>query len=134
MSAQDHLIAEFRLPFPPSVNELYVNVTNQWGPKAHSRASTKEYKAWQREAGWMLRQQHVPTITDRVILVIHLDDKRQGDCANREKAVTDVLVKYDVLQGDQKKYVKGVYIGWAECIDCRVSVYNAIHNFDLTRK
>lgn len=97
----------------------------QWGPRTRGRASTKEYKAWQREAGWMIRQQHVPTITERVIISIHLDDKRQGDCANREKAVTDALVKYGVLQGDQKKYVKGVYIGWTGCTDCRVAIYSA---------
>lgn len=117
-------IAEFRLPFPPSVNNLF--------PGKARRYPSKEYKAWKIEAAWTLKQQRIAPIRERVIILIYLDDKRQGDCANREKAVTDVLVACGVLQGDQKNYVKGVYTGWEECPDCRVVIYSAVHSFGLT--
>jgi crossover junction endodeoxyribonuclease RusA len=108
---------ELRLPFPPSVNELYFNPKNWRG-----RASTSEYLDWQDQAGWELKSQRPRKMTARCVITIHLDDKRRGDAANREKAVTDLLVTHGVIKNDSKKYVKGVYTGWEPIEGCRVRI------------
>jgi hypothetical protein len=110
---------EFILPFPPSVNALHFNRKNG---KGRGRISTDDYKAWQRDAGWELKNQHVSSIAGRCKITIDLDDNRRGDAANREKAVVDLLVTHGIIQGDSKKYVKRVSIGWEAVKDCRVRV------------
>ena len=103
------------LPFPPSTNNLFLNARK-------GRILSPEYRAWRKEAGWALQTQKPPALTTRVILTIDLDDTKQGDCANREKAVTDLLVAHKVIPGDQKKWVKRVSIGWESIKECRVRI------------
>lgn len=110
---------EIRLPFPPSVNEMYVN-RRQKGQRGRKRSA--EYEAWIEEAGWQLNAQRVGTFKSRALVIIDIDESRQGDCGNREKAVTDLLVAHRVLRGDQKKYVKRVSIGWEPIEGCRVKL------------
>lgn len=111
--------AEIFLPFPPSVNNLHFNV------KGRGRASTPDYRKWKEEAGWKLIHQKPPRITARVEIRIDLDDTRQGDAANREKAVVDLLVAHKIIPGDSKKYVKRVSIGWEKITGCRVAIQTA---------
>lgn len=107
---------ELRLPFPPSTNNLYFNV------QGRGRISTPEYLDWQDAAGWELKAQKPPKIKARCFIAIELDDTRRGDAANREKAVTDLLVTHGVIEGDSKKFVKGIYIGWEKITGCRVRI------------
>ena len=60
---------------------------------------------------------------------ILLSDTRNGDCDNRIKAVSDLLVSNGIVQGDQKKYMRGVSIEWAEIADCIVRL-NSVSNTD----
>jgi Holliday junction resolvase RusA-like endonuclease len=108
---------ELRLPFPPSVNELYFNPKNWRG-----RVSTSEYLDWQDRAGWELKSQRPRRMKDRCVITIDLDDKRRGDAANREKAVVDLLVTHGVIEDDSKKHVKRVSIGWESIEGCRVRI------------
>lgn len=108
---------EIRLPFPPSVNELYFNPKNWRG-----RVCTPTYEDWKDQAGWELKAQRPPKIKNRCIITIELDDTRNGDAANREKAVTDLLVAHGILVDDSKKYVKGIYTGWETLTGCRVRI------------
>ena len=112
-------MTEFRLPFPPSVNEMYV--TNKSG-RGRGRYPSDEYKAWKDHAAWELNAQKAKTFHGRAIVHIDLDDTRQGDCDNRAKAVLDILVTTKVLTGDSKKHVKRVSIGWEKITGCRVAL------------
>lgn len=106
---------EIRLPFPPSTNNLFLNAPR-------GRVITPEYRAWKDHAGWELKAQRPPAVTDRCTIEIHIDERRQGDADNRAKAVLDLLVEGGVLRGDSKKYVKGTYCGWEAVEGCRVRI------------
>ena len=86
------------------------------------RKKSSEYMDWIVAAGWCLKEQHIKPIQGRVVIEIDLDDTRQGDAANREKGVTDLLVKHGIIQGDSKKYVKRVSIGWEKVDGCQVRI------------
>ena len=110
---------ELRLPFPPSTNNLHINV------RGRGRVSSPDYRKWKIDAGRELELQNPRPFSARCEIRIDLDDKRQGDAANREKAVVDLLVSHGVLSGDSKKYVKRVSIGWEKITGCRVMIEQA---------
>lgn len=110
-------MTEIRLPFPPSVNAMYVNKKTGRG-----RAPSKDYENWQELAGWELNAQRVKPFQGRAIIHIDLDDTRKGDADNRAKPVLDLLVEYGVLAGDSKQHVKRVSIGWEPVAGCRVTI------------
>ena len=96
----------FTLPFPPSCNTLY--------PGKARRYKSKKYELWEIEAKIALYRQNVPSMNDRCIAHYSLNhpDERIRDCANYEKAITDVLVKHGILKGDDRKHIQGVNIYW----------------------
>jgi Holliday junction resolvase RusA-like endonuclease len=110
---------EIRLPFPPSTNNLFVNVSGR------GRAPSREYEQWKANAGWELKAQRPQLFPVRAIVLIDLDDSRKGDADNRAKPVLDLLVEYGVLAGDSKKHVKRVSIGWERVAGCRVKLLGA---------
>lgn len=110
---------ELRLPFPPSVNDMFVNSKNARG---RGRFPSDEYEKWKKDAGWELKAQHIKPITGQVRVKIDLDDTRRGDADNRTKAVLDLLVSHKVIGGDSKKFVKRVSIGWEAITGCRVLI------------
>jgi hypothetical protein len=81
------------------------------------------YRAWKIEAGWMLKSQKIQPLIGQFKLEILLSDSRNGDCDNRIKAVSDLLVSNEIVQGDQKKYMRGVSVEWAEIVDCIVKLH-----------
>jgi Holliday junction resolvase RusA-like endonuclease len=80
------------------------------------------YRAWKTEAGWKLKQYKIQPIKGPFKLKILLDDTRSGDCDNRIKAVCDLLVSCGIIEGDQKKYMRGVSVEWAKVTDCVVTI------------
>ena len=105
------------LPFPPSVNAMFFNVPGR------GRVKTTDYKAWELEAGLMLRRQKPTIFSERVEISVDLDETRRGDADNRFKAVADLLVKHGVIPDDSKRYVKRVSIGWESGVSgCRVQI------------
>ena len=99
----------FTLPFPPSTNNLYRNA-----PKPHmKRPKTAGYLAWITEAGWQLKIQKVVPVRGPVKLTYELQNDAKGpsklwDYANREKAVTDLLVEHGIIEADHRLIVKEV--------------------------
>jgi hypothetical protein len=81
----------FRLPMPPSTNMMFATDF-----KTRRRFRTKEYATWTREAGRLLLEQWnlagQPRIVAPYALHIQLNLNHQSDVANREKAITDLLV------------------------------------------
>lgn len=82
----------FDLPFPPSVNGLFPG-------DGKRRWASKPYKAWRVDAA-----PSVPglSIKGAYALQIRLDrpDRRARDCANYEKAVSDLLVSQGLVEDD----------------------------------
>lgn len=105
----------FDLPMPPSVNNLHINI-------GRKRTTSPKYRAWQVDAGEMLRRQNPQPFGNRAIVVIDLDDRRNGDADNYAKACVDLLVRHGVLVNDTKKYVQRVSSGWESVEGCRVTL------------
>ena len=84
-----------RLPFPPSLNNLFKNV-------ARGRARTQRYEAWAHEAGWLLRQQYPGRVAGpfNVALVFERPDKRRRDLDGLAKAPLDLLVTLGIIEND----------------------------------
>lgn len=112
-------MTELRLPFPPSVNAMFLNSPNVRG---RGRIPSPEYKAWQAQASNELLLQVPPGIKGPVRITIDLDDSRRGDCDNRNKAVLDLLVAHRVIEADSKRIVRRVSIGWESITGCRVRI------------
>ncbi len=108
-----------RLPFPLSVNDLWLNRKKGVG---RGRIPTSAYKQWKQDAGFMLNVQRPPKLEGRHRISIQIDQRRQGDADNRIKCVLDLLVLHKIIPGDQKKYVKGVSIDWEAVDECIVTL------------
>jgi crossover junction endodeoxyribonuclease RusA len=103
----------FDLPFPPSVNDMYIR----------GRILSEDYRIWRLAAHAALRKQGAKLFQPRAMVKIDLDMKRKGDCDNRAKPVLDALVNAGVLKNDSKTYVQRVSIGWEPILDgCRVKI------------
>lgn len=113
---------ELRLPFPPSINSMFVNSPNLRG---RGRYPSEEYKAWRDQAAWELQAQKPESIEGPVKITIDLDDTRRGDCDNRNKGILDLLVTHKIIEGDSKRIVRRVSIGWEEISGCRVRIERA---------
>lgn len=78
---------------PPSANMMFVNSPNA---KGKGRFLSGAYKAWRKEAARVLLEQwnaaDQPIIDKPYSVHIELNLNHQGDIANREKAITDLLV------------------------------------------
>lgn len=102
---------------PPSVNNLFATV------RGGRRIKSKRYRAWLTAAGWEIRARCIPLMVGPVALHYELErpaNKRRTDCANREKALSDLLVSCGVIEDDS--LVERVTIGWADVRGVRVTV------------
>jgi len=81
------------LPLPPSANMMFINSPNM---KGKGRFPSPAYKQWKREAGLLVvkawNDQFQPEIGTPYAVHIELNVNHQSDIANREKAITDLLV------------------------------------------
>ncbi len=90
----------YSLPYPPTVNGLFVEV-------AGKRIKTKPYRAWRDAAGWAIKQQQVgkvgKSLTGPVALLVECvkPDGRRRDISNLLKACEDLLVEMGVIEDDQ---------------------------------
>src|SRR6185503_19746699 len=100
--------ARIALPWPPSTNGLFVNARGGRG----GRFTSKEYAAWQKEAGWTLQAQRPPKFRGPVVVAIELcpPHARRFDLDNRNKAVLDLLVTHQVLPDDHDGFVREVNV------------------------
>lgn len=107
---------EFNLPFPPSTNNLFINL------RGRGRVKSPEYRKWRDQARLWLVAQGAGEFKGQAHVSIDLDDKERGDCDNRAKPVLDILVDHGILQGDSKKHVRRVSVGWEKLDGCRVTI------------
>jgi crossover junction endodeoxyribonuclease RusA len=92
------------LSWPPSVNNLFLNVHGR------GRVPTAEYKSWRQTAGWELQAQRPRKFTGPVELVVelHPPTRRAFDPDGKLKAPIDLLVTHQVIPDDSIKFVRSV--------------------------
>jgi Holliday junction resolvase RusA-like endonuclease len=115
------------LPFPPSVNGLFRELSPQRraqiaasmarkGKKgrAPTRCLSKHYRKWRDEAHIRLLAAKIPRFDVPVVIKLELTprDCRPRDADNYGKAVLDALVNARILVDDNNRYVKAVVPYW----------------------
>lgn len=96
------------IPFPPSTNSLWQpgktgKAGKAGGPKFKpTMRSTPAYKAWQTEALWLIKSQHVQPVKGRYILYLLLPkiDARHRDIDNLLKASSDIVKHAHLIEDD----------------------------------
>lgn len=112
----------FDLPMPPSTNGLFSTVTIKGKLR---RLITRDYKAWKLAAAEALGPQYAaygaPSVHRPVHLKIVLGMGYRGDIANREKAITDLLVANIDMPDD--RYIERLVIERDQSIEgARVTI------------
>ena len=111
------------LPFPPSVNNLFLNVSRG------GRVKTAKYRAWEKQADAAMPS-GIVRLQGEVLAVYTLGrpDKRRRDVANCEKAISDTLTRWGVLEDDSQ--IVDIRLRWGSGDEvkpgeCRVSLSEA---------
>lgn len=107
------------LPFPPSVNNLFIN-------GKHGRFRSQRYDSWIMEAGNEILRQRPSKVAGPVALRFEFQegrDKRKRDVTNLIKAPEDLLVKHQIIEADDGSIVREVNACWsAEVVGVRVTI------------
>lgn len=107
------------LPFPPSVNGLFA--TNK---RTHKRFPSEAYENWQLEAKRALYEQApLPSIKGpiNVTYTFGRPDKRRRDAFNLEKAISDCLTAYEIIEDDS--FIERGTVQWDDdVVGCRVEI------------
>jgi Holliday junction resolvase RusA-like endonuclease len=127
------MLVRFSLPLPPSVNDLFANVSpamaaraRRRGRKLRGRVKTKVYDSWCEHAGLMLNAQRVPLIRgDVTVEAILCRPNAQSDLDNRIKGLLDAL-KGRVITDDRNVVALNVRWGAAPPDTCIVTVASAV--------
>lgn len=104
------------LPLPPSVNGLYAGKSRRY--------KSKKYVAWIKQAGWQLMAQRpLPQIKGKVIIHMKFGrpDRRKRDVANLEKATSDLLVAYGIIQ-DDSLIEKLILEWWPDVVGAQIEI------------
>lgn len=112
----------YDIPFPPSVNNLFINV-------GRGRVRSPRYKLWAAKAAEKLLSQHPLRFKGPVELHYQFQegqDRRKRDLANLEKATTDLLVEHGVIESDDNTVVRVISMCWSrDVVGARVTVTSA---------
>lgn len=119
------------LPFPPSVNNLFVN--GKFG-----RFRSQKYDSWIMEAGNEILRQRPRKVAGPVILSFEFQegrDNRKRDISNLIKAPEDLLVKHGIIEADDGSIVREIKLKWsAEVEGVRVTVVSIFTAFPSNEK
>ena len=110
----------YSLPYPPSVNNLFVNAGKR-------RVTSEPYQRWQGAAQGAILEQGRKRIHGPVSLSVALvrPDKRRRDLSNTLKAVEDVLVSMAVIDDDS--LIQRISVQWvASGEPCVVIIQEAV--------
>ena len=107
-----------QLPFPPTTNNLFVNLRGARG----GRFPSKGYKAWKARAAVAIRRQAPEPIKGAVEMNIQLGrpDRRRRDLSNYIKALEDALVQHGLIEDDSM--VQSLSVAWGSTPGATVRV------------
>lgn len=92
-----------RLPVPPSVNNLFVNV------RGKGRVKSREYKVWLDQADKLMKfARHAPVISPAEVSIRVGKCNAQRDLDNLNKPVLDILVHAGIIENDNLNHVHKV--------------------------
>lgn len=98
-----------RLPMPVSVNDI-------WVPKAGGGVRLSDaYRAWLRDAGWILTLQKPGRINGRYVLTLRLPRASGCDIDNLCKSASDLLELHGVIRNDRE--AEEVHLLWQDTDD-----------------
>lgn len=104
------------LPYPPTTNHLFTG--------KERRRKSDHYKAWVEEAGKeLLTQRPLPQIKGpvRIHMKFGRPDKRRRDLGNLEKAISDLLVTFQIIEDDCK--IEKLILEWSpDVVGARVEI------------
>lgn len=108
------------LPFPPTLNNLFIN-----NPQTRGRFASKKYRTWQDEAARAIEMQRPflawQNMGVSVTYSFGRPDKRRRDVANYEKAISDALTRGGVLGDDAQ--IEHMTLRWdSDVVGCRVEI------------
>lgn len=108
----------YRLPYPPSTNNLYLNAPGK------GRRKTERYRIWARAAGNEILAQQRVHIGGQVHLTITLTPKPNSDpdASNSIKPLEDLLVNMGVIDGDSRKIVRKLTVEWDDADDTQAEL------------
>lgn len=109
----------FTVPTPPSVNALFTARTIRG---RSGRGITGRYKAWRDEAGYQLNLQRLKPLHGAVVVEIVFPDRGNGDIDNLAKAILDLAVKHEVIDGDSRKTVRTLLLSWGAVEQATVTI------------
>lgn len=116
------MLYSITLPFPPSVNALF------GGGSAQRRFPTKQYKEWLLRCPQVTNRPRINTPVS-VYYDFYMPDNRLRDLGNYEKAVTDWLVKSEILEDDNHNIIKKVTLNFCSVQKGHARVEIMIDNF-----
>ncbi|MTH96559.1 RusA family crossover junction endodeoxyribonuclease [Roseibium sp. RKSG952] len=89
------------LPFPPSVNAMYRNVSGK------GRVKSADYKKWEKQAGFLILEAKPRPHTGPVRISYTFGAKSgRWDMSNFIKAIEDLLVTHGLIEDDSAKIIK----------------------------
>jgi Holliday junction resolvase RusA-like endonuclease len=107
------------LPFPPSVNNLFIN-------RGKKRARSPGYCAWSDLANYQINRQKPQPVAGPVKLTYEFQegqDNRRRDIDNLAKAVNDILVERKIIEADDNRIVRAIDLRWSrDVVGVRITV------------
>lgn len=106
----------YELPLPPSTNNLFSSNNGK-------RYVGGKYKEWRKQADALVMSQgKLRTIEGPVAICIVIRDGAGGDLDNRCKAVLDYLVHHKIIEDDNGKIVRSIYLTFGQVDGARVEI------------
>jgi Holliday junction resolvase RusA-like endonuclease len=106
------------LPFPPSVNNLFVNARGD----ERSRPISAKYRKWRKRATQAMWGQSLQFFEVPVALSMVFEDNGRSDLDNLQKAVIDHLVHHKLIVDDSRPWVREIHLCWGDVKGVEVEV------------
>lgn len=110
----------FTVPLPPPANSLFANVAGK------GRVKSRRYRAWIKEAGWLVRSQRVGSIEGAVQIRVEIPNSARADTDAYFKGLVDLCVRNGLIEDDNSKVVRGLTLDFADIEGARVTIRRAI--------
>lgn len=99
------------LPRVVSTNGLYANSASG------GRHTSVDYEAWKTECGWLIKAARLKPVKGQVKITLTVEDKGRRDLSNAGlKSIEDLLVTHGLIEGDDRRFVRGITLGWSESV------------------